>query len=86
MKELVDSLPFWKRLVEKLMMKSMIGNYDLKEGYNIDAAKMIKPVFGEIPLLVVGGLRNVEHMKMTFTVLLFRVADIIKYPFSKFMM
>jgi len=61
-KELVNSLPFWKRPMGKLMMKSMVGKYDFEEGYNIEAAKMIKPVLGKIPLFVVGGLRKVAEM------------------------
>ncbi len=62
-RELVDSLPFWKRPIGKLMMKRMVGKYDLEEGYNLEAAKMIKPVLGTIPLFVVGGLRSVARMK-----------------------
>ena len=62
-KELVQSLPFWKKPLGKLMMKSMVGKYDLEEGYNLEAAKMIKPVLGDIPLFVVGGLRKVAQMK-----------------------
>ncbi len=61
-KELVQGLPFWKKPVGKLVMKSMVGKYDLEEGYNLEAAKMIKPVLGKIPLFVVGGLRKVAHM------------------------
>jgi len=62
-KELVNSLPLWKRPMGKLMMKSMVGKYDFEEGYNIEAAKMIKPVLGKIPLFVVGGLRKVAEMR-----------------------
>lgn len=61
-KELVNSLPFWKKPLAKLVMKTMVGKYDLEEGYNLEAAKMIKPVMGKIPLFVVGGLRKVKHM------------------------
>ena len=61
-KELVSSLPFWKKPIGKLVMKTMVGKYDLEEGYNLEAAKMIKPVLGKIPLFVVGGLRKVKHM------------------------
>ena len=61
-KELVNSLPFWKKPLGKLIMKNMVGKYDLEEGYNLEAAKMIKPVLGEIPLFVVGGLRKVAQM------------------------
>jgi 2,4-dienoyl-CoA reductase-like NADH-dependent reductase (Old Yellow Enzyme family) len=61
--ELVNSLPFWKRPVGKLMMKSMVGKYGFEEGYNLDAAKIIKPVLGKIPLFVVGGFRKVAEMR-----------------------
>ena len=65
LKELVNSLPFWKRPIGKLMMKNMVGKYDFEEGYNIEAAKIIKPVLGKIPLFVVGGIRNVAEMRET---------------------
>jgi 2,4-dienoyl-CoA reductase-like NADH-dependent reductase (Old Yellow Enzyme family) len=61
-KELVDGLPWWKKPLGKLIMKNMAGKYDLVEGYNVEAAKMIKPVLGNVPLFVVGGLRKVAHM------------------------
>ncbi len=62
-KELVNSLPLWKKPFGRLMLKSMVGKYDLEEGYNLEAAKMIKPALGKIPLSVVGGLRNVTQME-----------------------
>ena len=61
-KELVQGLPGWKRPLGKLMMKSMVGKYGFEGGYNLEAAKMIKPVLGRIPLSVVGGLRTVAQM------------------------
>ena len=62
-KELVKSLPFWKKPLGKLMMNSMVGKYDLEEGYNLEAAKLIKPALGKIPLFAVGGLRTVSQME-----------------------
>lgn len=62
-KELVDSLPFWKKPIGKLMLRSMVGKYGFEEGYNIQTAKMIKPVLGNIPLFVVGGFRKVAEMR-----------------------
>jgi 2,4-dienoyl-CoA reductase-like NADH-dependent reductase (Old Yellow Enzyme family) len=62
-KELVQSVPFWKKPLAKLMMKRMVGKYDFDEPYNLEAAKMIKPVLGETPLFVVGGLRKVAQME-----------------------
>jgi 2,4-dienoyl-CoA reductase-like NADH-dependent reductase (Old Yellow Enzyme family) len=60
--DFVEGLPWWKKPVGWLMMKTLEGKYDLEEGYNVDAAKKIKPQLGTIPLSVVGGLRRVEHM------------------------
>jgi 2,4-dienoyl-CoA reductase-like NADH-dependent reductase (Old Yellow Enzyme family) len=61
-KELVAKLPWWKKPLANLTLKKLAGKYDLVEGYNLEAAKMIKPVLGSIPLFVVGGLRTVSHM------------------------
>ena len=62
-KELVQSLPFWKKPLARLMMKRMVGKYDFDEPYNLEAAKLIKPVLGKTPLFVVGGLRKVAQMQ-----------------------
>jgi 2,4-dienoyl-CoA reductase-like NADH-dependent reductase (Old Yellow Enzyme family) len=61
-KELVNSLPFWKKPFGKLLLKRMVGKYGFEEGYNLEASKMIKPVLGKIPLFLVGGLRKVAQM------------------------
>ena len=34
-----------------------------EEAYNLQAAKIIKPVMGKIPLLLVGGLRRLSHIE-----------------------
>ena len=36
---------------------------EFEEAYNLKAAKLIKPVMGEIPLLLVGGLRRLSHIE-----------------------
>ena len=41
----------------------MEGKFDLEEGYNLEAAKQIKPVMKGKPLFLVGGLRKVAHME-----------------------
>ena len=64
-KELVSGLPFWKKPLATLALKSMVGKYALEEGYNLEAAKMIKPVLGKTPLFVVGGLRKLAQMEET---------------------
>lgn len=60
--EMVYTQPFWKKIVGKIMFKSMDGKFNMDEGYNVAAAKRIKPLMGDIPLMVVGGLRKVAHM------------------------
>lgn len=62
-KEIIMRFPLWRKILGKLMLKNMEGKFDLEEGYNLEAAKAIKPVIGEMPLFVVGGLRRVAHME-----------------------
>ena len=62
-KELVNSLPFWKKPLAKRVMNRMVGKFDLEGAYNLEAAKIIKPVLGGIPLFLVGGLRRVAQME-----------------------
>ena len=61
--EYVSSLPFWKRSIGRLMLRPMVGKYDLREGWNREAVKMMKSVMDGIPLFLVGGIRRVEHME-----------------------
>lgn len=61
--ELVKSLAWWEKPFGRLMLGKLKGKYDLQEGYNMDAAKLIKPVLGAVPLIVVGGMRTVAYME-----------------------
>jgi len=61
--EYVSSLPQWKRPIGRLMMRPMVGKYDLREGWNREAVKAIKPVMAGVPLFLVGGMRRVDHME-----------------------
>lgn len=47
----------------KPVFDSMLSKYDLVEGYNLEAAKRIKPTAGNMPIILVGGLRRVAHME-----------------------
>jgi 2,4-dienoyl-CoA reductase-like NADH-dependent reductase (Old Yellow Enzyme family) len=60
--ELVECFPFWKRIPARMMMKRLVGNFDLVEGYNLDAARFVKPALGAVPLLLVGGMRSLAFM------------------------
>ncbi len=61
--ELVKGLVWWEKPLGRLMIGKLEGKFDLEEGYNLEAAKMIKPVLGDIPLILVGGMRTVSHME-----------------------
>ena len=61
--EIITNFPWWRKIIGKRILGKMQGEFDLEDGYNVDAAKLIKPAIGEIPLLVVGGMRNLVHME-----------------------
>ncbi len=61
--EMAAGFPWWKRPFIKAKLNSWVGKFDLQEGYNIEAAKLIKPALGKIPLAVVGGIRKLKHME-----------------------
>jgi 2,4-dienoyl-CoA reductase-like NADH-dependent reductase (Old Yellow Enzyme family) len=61
--ELLHSVPSWKQPLGRLMLRPLVGKYGLGEGYNVEAAKMIRTVAGSAKIIVVGGLRRKEHME-----------------------
>ena len=61
--EMLKSLSWWEKPVGRLMIGKLEGKYDLEEGYNLEAARMIKPVLDNTPLFLVGGMRTVSHME-----------------------
>ena len=61
-KEMVQSMPLWKKPVAWFMIQTLKGKYDFDEGYNLEAARAIKPVIGDIPLGLVGGMRTMDKM------------------------
>jgi 2,4-dienoyl-CoA reductase-like NADH-dependent reductase (Old Yellow Enzyme family) len=61
--ELAHGLPGWMRPVAKFQFKKLAPLCEFEEAYNLKAAKIIKPVMGEIPLLLVGGLRRLAHIE-----------------------
>ncbi|HEA66069.1 MAG TPA: NADH:flavin oxidoreductase [Desulfobacterales bacterium] len=56
-------LPKWMKFLAKLSFKKLAPKCSFEEGYNLAAAKVIKPVLGEIPLMIVGGMRRIKHME-----------------------
>ena len=61
--EFLKALPWWQKPMGRLMVRKLEGKYDLEEGYNLEAARMIRPVLGSTPLFLVGGMRTVAHME-----------------------
>jgi len=62
-REFLDEVTIWMRPIARIMLKSLVGKYDLEEGYHLEAAKVLKPVLQDVPLILVGGMRRVNHME-----------------------
>jgi 2,4-dienoyl-CoA reductase-like NADH-dependent reductase (Old Yellow Enzyme family) len=62
-KELISELPAWQKPLAWLVFKRMVGKFDFEEGYNLEDAKVIKPAIGDVPFILVGGLRRLSHME-----------------------
>ncbi len=62
-KEIVQFVPDYLKTMTEQIYQDMVGKYDFEEAYNLEAAKMIKPVMGDVPLILVGGLRNKAAME-----------------------
>lgn len=62
-RELLRSLPLWKRPIGILMLKNMRGRFGFSFPYNTEAARLIKPLIGSTPLILVGGVRKLSQMK-----------------------
>jgi 2,4-dienoyl-CoA reductase-like NADH-dependent reductase (Old Yellow Enzyme family) len=61
--EITEGLPAWMRPVGKIKMKFQARAARFCEAYNLDAAKIIKPVMGKTPLILVGGMRRLAQME-----------------------
>lgn len=61
--EIMQSLPWWQKPMGRIALTRMRAKYGPQEGYNLEAAKAIKPVVGNVPVFLVGGLRRVAHMQ-----------------------
>jgi 2,4-dienoyl-CoA reductase-like NADH-dependent reductase (Old Yellow Enzyme family) len=61
--EILLNFSWWRKILGQMMLKKLEGQFELEEGYNLAAAKLIKPVLKDKPLLLVGGMRRKEHME-----------------------
>lgn len=62
-KEILDGIPKDRKASAETKLKNLIGKFDLYEGYNLDTAKLVKPVLGNTSLFAVGGWRTVPKME-----------------------
>jgi 2,4-dienoyl-CoA reductase-like NADH-dependent reductase (Old Yellow Enzyme family) len=62
-RELVKDLPAWQKPVAWLKFRSMVGKYDFSGPYNLEDARVIKAAIGEVPFILVGGLRRLSQME-----------------------
>ena len=61
--ELARGLPAWMRPLAKLKFKSMIKPCAFEEGYNLPGAKAVRQELGDVPLILVGGMRRQQQME-----------------------
>lgn len=62
-KEISRSFPESQRSKVENFLNTLVGKFELREGYNLEAAMRIRPVMGNIPLFAVGGFRHVANME-----------------------
>jgi len=61
--EMIKNFPWWKKTIARSKLQKMVGEYDLVEAYNLDAANQIKSAIKKIPIMLVGGLRKLSQMQ-----------------------
>jgi 2,4-dienoyl-CoA reductase-like NADH-dependent reductase (Old Yellow Enzyme family) len=61
--EMVQNLPFWQRPIVRRMLAKQVGQYGFKHPWNLEMARSIRPHLGQVPLILVGGLRRLEEME-----------------------
>ncbi|MBW1782358.1 MAG: NADH:flavin oxidoreductase [Deltaproteobacteria bacterium] len=61
--EIAKALPGWMRPLAKLQFRKFRRPCGFIEAYNLPAAEIIKPELGEVPLMLVGGVRRLSQME-----------------------
>lgn len=59
-RELAKGMPIWLRPWVRIILNRWRERFKFEEAYHLDAAKRIKPVVGNIPVIMVGGLRSLS--------------------------
>ncbi len=61
--DLARGLPLWMRLMAKIVFKKLIDPCRFQPLYHLPAARIIKPALGDVPLMLVGAVRNLNEME-----------------------
>jgi 2,4-dienoyl-CoA reductase-like NADH-dependent reductase (Old Yellow Enzyme family) len=61
--DLARGLPRWMRPMAKMVFKKLIDPCRFQPLYHLPAARIIKPVLGDVPLMLVGAVRNLNEME-----------------------
>ncbi|MFX1293332.1 MAG: NADH:flavin oxidoreductase [Promethearchaeota archaeon] len=65
--EILQIYPDMMKPMAKQIFDGMVGKFEFQEPYNLEAAKVIKPALGDIPLILVGGQRKLSDMERIIT-------------------
>lgn len=63
--EIRQSLPIWQRPLANIILGRLRGKFDVSESYNLDLARQVKPSMPKVPLILVGGNRQLSSMEQT---------------------
>lgn len=61
--DLARGLPWWMRPMAKIVFKKQIVPCRFQKCYNLHAAEKIKTALGDVPLILVGGVRMLKEME-----------------------
>jgi 2,4-dienoyl-CoA reductase-like NADH-dependent reductase (Old Yellow Enzyme family) len=62
-REISRAFPRWMRPLAKVLLGRLRNPCRLVEAYNLEAARVIRPSLGGVPLILVGGLRSLPSME-----------------------
>jgi 2,4-dienoyl-CoA reductase-like NADH-dependent reductase (Old Yellow Enzyme family) len=55
-------MPAWMRPIGKLAIKRWVGKYNVEEAWSLSDVETLKPALGNVPVILVGGLRKLSTM------------------------
>jgi 2,4-dienoyl-CoA reductase-like NADH-dependent reductase (Old Yellow Enzyme family) len=65
--DMVQALPWWMRPMAKVVFKKQVIPCRFQTLYHLPAAEKIKPVIGNMRLILVGGVRTLGEMEMVLS-------------------